>query len=282
MVSVENFNEGQESKTDNSSKKQAELSVGQRLRKAREAKGVSLREVEEQTNIRCKYLEAMEEEKFSLLPGESYTRIFLSSYAQFLGIDEKKLLEDYRIAYSSEETEKSLALEQNNLHEKQEKKPALSSKKISLPKKSSGFRKSYLIISVAILGIILAAVWIVQRDKAIHPYGEAQLPPSEQGQTQRPPSTGDLSPEPVEEPAFQGAEVQVEFTGECWVKAQEDERVVFTGLLKAGEKKTWKGISYVKIRFGNAGAARIMFNGKDQGVAGKSGETTDKIYRVNN
>lgn len=281
MVSPEDFNVDQEKQLGNNSKKQAELSIAQRLKKAREDKGISLEEVEEQTNIRCKYLEAMEEEKFSLLPGESYTRIFLSSYAQYLGIDDKKLLRDYRIAYFNEETEKSLPLEQKSLQEKQKRKPVLLSKKVSLPNKSLPIRKSYLFISVTVLVVVLLAVWMVQRNKAINPYGQAQLPSVEQSQEQGPPSTGDISHENVTEPAFKGAEVQVEFTGECWVKVQEDERVVFTGLLKAGAKKTWKGMNYVKIRFGNAGTARVIVNGKDQGVVGKSGETTDKIYRAN-
>ena len=61
-------------------------SLGDILREAREARGLSPEEVERATRIRAKYVEALEQQQFDELPGEVYTRGFLRNYALFLGL----------------------------------------------------------------------------------------------------------------------------------------------------------------------------------------------------
>jgi len=70
--------------------------VVQQLRKAREAKGMELKEVEEITKIRSKYLQALEEEDYGILPGGAYTVGFLRSYARFLDLDSESLVNTFR------------------------------------------------------------------------------------------------------------------------------------------------------------------------------------------
>jgi cytoskeleton protein RodZ len=71
-------------------------SVGQQLREARIRQGIELSEVERVIKIRLKYLDAIEADQWEELPGEAYARGFLATYAQFLGLDERPLLEQYR------------------------------------------------------------------------------------------------------------------------------------------------------------------------------------------
>lgn len=66
--------------------------LGDRLRRAREARGLSLDQVEEITKIRRRYLEALEEEDFGQLPGEVFVRGFLRNYAVALGLDAEETL----------------------------------------------------------------------------------------------------------------------------------------------------------------------------------------------
>src|SRR3712207_5244838 len=61
--------------------------LGQRLTEAREARGVSLEQVERDTRIVRRYLLALEREDFSVFPAEVYARGFLRSYASYLGLD---------------------------------------------------------------------------------------------------------------------------------------------------------------------------------------------------
>lgn len=70
--------------------------VGTILREARNRRKVELSEVEAATRIRLRYLRAIEDEEWDVLPGGFYTRGFIRTYASFLGLDEERLVEDYR------------------------------------------------------------------------------------------------------------------------------------------------------------------------------------------
>jgi transcriptional regulator with XRE-family HTH domain len=70
--------------------------IGERLREARMRQGVDLTEVEVATKIRAKYLRAMENDEFSMLPGSTYVKSFLRTYAEYLGLDAQLLVEEFR------------------------------------------------------------------------------------------------------------------------------------------------------------------------------------------
>jgi cytoskeletal protein RodZ len=70
-------------------------SIGEKLRLAREARGIALREISEQTRISMRYLEAIEGDDFRRLPGGIFNRSFIRAYAKFIGYDEHNALEDY-------------------------------------------------------------------------------------------------------------------------------------------------------------------------------------------
>lgn len=69
--------------------------IGERLRSARQALGLSLEEIENVTRIRRSFLVALEQEAFDLLPGPAYVRGFLRTYAAYLGIPSAELLDLY-------------------------------------------------------------------------------------------------------------------------------------------------------------------------------------------
>ena len=70
-------------------------SIGEKLRLAREARGIALREISEQTRISIRYLEAIEGDDYKRLPGGIFNRSFIRAYAKFVGVDEHAALEDY-------------------------------------------------------------------------------------------------------------------------------------------------------------------------------------------
>jgi len=59
---------------------------------------IDVSEIEAQTKIRAKYLRALENEEWSLLPGPTFVKSFLRTYAQALGLDGKSLVEEYRLS----------------------------------------------------------------------------------------------------------------------------------------------------------------------------------------
>jgi cytoskeleton protein RodZ len=70
--------------------------VGKTLRDAREQRKLDLAQVEAATRIRARFLRALEDEEWDVLPGETYARAFIRTYADFLGLDGARLAEGHR------------------------------------------------------------------------------------------------------------------------------------------------------------------------------------------
>jgi cytoskeleton protein RodZ len=75
------------------------VAIGERLREARMRQKIDIADVERATKIRAKYLRALENEEFGLLPGNTFVKTFLRTYAEHLGLDPQLLLEEYRAEY---------------------------------------------------------------------------------------------------------------------------------------------------------------------------------------
>lgn len=69
--------------------------IGEKLRLEREAQGIALRDISEQTRISIRYLEAIDADDYQRLPGGIFNRSFIRAYAKFIGYDEHSALEDY-------------------------------------------------------------------------------------------------------------------------------------------------------------------------------------------
>jgi cytoskeleton protein RodZ len=70
--------------------------IGETLREARMRARIDVSEIEATTKIRAKYLRALENEEWDLLPGPTFVKSFLRTYGDALGLDGKALVEDYR------------------------------------------------------------------------------------------------------------------------------------------------------------------------------------------
>ena len=70
--------------------------IGQTLRETRMRNRIDITEVEAGTKIRAKYLRALENEEWDLLPGPTFVKTFLRSYADYLGLDSRLLVEEYK------------------------------------------------------------------------------------------------------------------------------------------------------------------------------------------
>src|SRR3954452_7556589 len=74
-------------------------SIGETLREARMRQHLDITDVEDRTKIRAKYLRALENEEFGMLPGSTFVKTFLRTYAEVLGLDPHALVEEYRATY---------------------------------------------------------------------------------------------------------------------------------------------------------------------------------------
>jgi cytoskeleton protein RodZ len=73
--------------------------IGATLREARMRARIDIGEVETKTKIRAKYLRAIENEEWDLLPGPVYAKSFLRTYGDYLGLDSRMLVDEFRRRY---------------------------------------------------------------------------------------------------------------------------------------------------------------------------------------
>jgi cytoskeleton protein RodZ len=80
--------------------------IGETLREARMRQRLDIADVEDRTKIRAKYLRALENEEFGMLPGPTFVKTFLRTYAEMLGLDPHVLVAEYRAGFErDDETE---------------------------------------------------------------------------------------------------------------------------------------------------------------------------------
>jgi cytoskeleton protein RodZ len=103
--------------------------IGQTLREARMRAKIDITDVETATKIRAKYLRALENEEWNLLPGPTFVKSFLRTYAQYLGLDARLLVEEYKRRYerpSEGEPFTSTPLPRDRDRRRRPPKPAIS------------------------------------------------------------------------------------------------------------------------------------------------------------
>jgi len=79
------------------------LEIGDSLRTARGRRGLELAQVDADTHIRMRYLAALEDERFDLLPGAAYARGFLRTYANYLGLEADPFVDEYNARFAPPE-----------------------------------------------------------------------------------------------------------------------------------------------------------------------------------
>ena len=141
---------------DNNNDKMAQT-LGEKLRQAREARGISIGEVAEQTRISPLYIESIENDDYRPLPGGIFNKGFVKSYAKFVGIDEQEALQDYSRIISQQEDYKG-------------DEPKTYRPEVLTDDRSSSSLLPTIIIAIIILGLmtwgILALVKYIQNTPA--------------------------------------------------------------------------------------------------------------------
>jgi cytoskeletal protein RodZ len=265
--------------------------LGELLRKAREAKGLSLAQVEEVTRIRLAYLQALEEEAYEQLPAPVYTKGFLKNYALYLGLDAQQLLAHY----SAPEVVTSRAPTSILLDE------PLQPFQLRL--------RRWWPVGLAVLAVALAAAgwWTVQHygdrftlrwpfarlvatpvvtstptvTATLAPPTATLVPPT---MTPSPTRTSQFPPTltPTLTPAaVTTLELRVDVIGQrAWLLVQADDERVFAGILEPGATDTWTAHERIVVRCGNSGAVQITLNGQSLGLLGEMGQVVDREWTV--
>jgi len=279
---------------------------GDRLRREREMRGITLDEITESTKISRRHLEALEGEHFDQLPGGVFNKGFVRAYARFLGIDEDQAVADYSAASNEQpEPEDKFPLQ---IHEEPDRD--LNPRRSNLP----------LVFAIAALAGVLVGYgfWIKSKphnsDATESIRQSAPASSVTEPQTKTPTSPAPAAPEPtkaspprvssalVTKPAppevaagpqptesrraaapGESADpppslkekafiVQVKAKEDSWVSIVADGKSVMQRVLTADKHKKIKAGKLLVLRTGNAGGIEVSFNGRSLGSLGNENE----------
>jgi hypothetical protein len=129
--------------------------IGSSLREARLRQDLDFPELEERTKIRPKYLRALEDERFDILPAPTYVRGFLRSYAEALGLDGQPFVDEYNSRFTVGEDD-----------------APLRARRVPAPRRDRGGRESRMAVA-ALVAIAVATALVIAAWKFGGPEGEA-------------------------------------------------------------------------------------------------------------
>lgn len=273
---------------------------GEKLRRERDKRRVSLEQISRSTKIGTRLLKALEEGQFELLPGGIFNKGFVRSYARFLGLNEDKLVADYLEACDESpldtRTDSQSVPWESPYNDLAQKKPSTSPVILVL-----------IAVTVTAGGVAGWRVW-QQRpssSSATHARSEpkttrastrvleasstgsatnANLGVSKSVGTALPyanpnsiasGSSDNILAKPTASFALSsnagtssGFDVAVRATDRAWISIKVDGKMVFRGELAADVVKTVRGRDELVLWTGNAGATEVTFNGKRVPIEG--------------
>ena len=191
--------------------------IGSSLREARLRQDLDFPELEERTKIRPKYLRALEDERFDILPAPTYVRGFLRSYAEALGLDGQPFVDEYNSRFTVGEDD-----------------APLRARRVPPPRRDRGPRQSRL-AAVALVAIAVATALVIAAWKFGGPEGE-QVPGLA-------PSTGSTL---TTEPKGTAHLVVRASLGSSWMEvraATSSGKLLYSGTLEQGQRKSFDGKS---------------------------------------
>ncbi|MHB1652773.1 MAG: helix-turn-helix domain-containing protein [Desulfitobacteriaceae bacterium] len=242
---------------------------GQVLRSARENKRWELADAEEATKIRVRYLQAMEDEDYRILPGTAYVKGFLRTYAKHLDVDPEQIVGLY----------KASAI--------QEAAPALQGPLTPMKTRPFWLRPAVaLLMSVVAITVVIAIAHWTQKPEqsAVSQYSPSPLPTAPQvpdSTKEAPPPSSDTqtpqNPEPIVTPT-DSMIAKLVFTEDCWLSVKVDGQQTVEGYFTAGTTKEITASNKIEfVTIGNAGGVTITLNGKPVPSLGTSRQVKRNI-----
>jgi len=233
--------------------------TGQVIRNARIKLRTSLEKMSKETKIRVKYLQAIEDDNFAIIPEKVAARGFIKICSEYLGLNPQDILQQF----STEQGE--------------ERPLKVSINKTSLPNPVIVFTG---IAALGVLLIVLVFLWMANNPRTEYTKPKkskdteyalnlSEIMPSINLETQLPKD---------EESVPKMARLTVKALRDAWIKVTVDNNDIFHGMLSKGKTKTWYGKETVSIRSPDPQRVQLIFNDKDVGQLGTSKKVTEKTF----
>jgi cytoskeletal protein RodZ len=251
---------------------------GASFKKAREFRGITLDQIAKETRISTRFLTAIEDEEFHLLPGGVFNRGFIRTFAERVGLDPDQAVADYeRLASAGEPNDLQSATQTP----------------------SSGRERHLYPAAIAILALAIGIFYFVTRES--RPVQTATPPPVSKAAppVQQPPPTPVAAPESAPDPnpvavagqtpapaavpaptpvkataPTQALTLDIEAHEKTWIKVTSDGNSVNAGgeILEPGMTRKFTAENSLFISVGNAAGCTLKINNKLLKPLGKSGQ----------
>lgn len=280
--------------------------MGSTLRAEREKRGLTIKDIERETSIRAKYLEALEQGRYDALPSEVYVKGFIRNYADFLHLNPEKLVQEYREEIHGTDVAPIASTVPATTSIVNERAPFSSGSDFhERVEKSHKNQITAMLVAAVVIAFVGSIYYFFGEDPAVqkpqqtaqqgttqNPKPTAQTPSAQpttpvqnaQTSTQNQPQQTTQSPASIPtigntaNASAGQADVTAQFTGRCWIQALADGKVIYEGMAEANQTMRWTGKKEVVITAGNAGVIDVTYNGQRVGKLGKEGAVVEKKF----
>lgn len=253
-------------------------SFGEDLRREREIRGISLKEISDATKISKRFLDALERNDHRTLPAPVFTRGFVREYARYVGLNAEEMVNRYNFAAATDDRiEKPPTVA---------KYPATPPKDISpkpppkrgIPPAFARVDRNGLAVFVIVLALAAVAYWAIQFKRK-----ERELTDTTMVGPVTTTRAAVPAPPPIVEPPPQDdstLRLTVASTASSWVTLEADGKTVLSSELVAGETRDFEASEQFRFRtIGNAAGITLTFNGTTVPQLGDEGEVVkNRIY----
>jgi len=222
--------------------------IGNTLREARVRRNLTLQQVEEDTKIRVKYVQAMENEDFDIMPGATYVKGFLRTYCEYLALDPEVILGEYR----------SRGVKTTEIQE-----PFGGVSMLGAPRRHRG-RNTIVFVAVICL-LVLAVIWILGRGaETPQSTDPGALGIMSTSPSPSPSASKSAKPQKTPSPVVNGTLRITVPDGESWLEVRRNGAtgaLLFSGTVANGKTRAFVG-DVLWLRLGNPSAVRLSVGGR--------------------
>jgi cytoskeleton protein RodZ len=264
---------------DQNGQEQQKAQIGALLERKRREKGLSLRDVEQATKIRTRYLEGLEQEDYSALPDAVYVQGFLKTYANFLGLDGEQLSRELRDRRAPRR-ERQLGGHEG-LGASEFERPLISPGDLGSAERRRISGAPLLTVALAVLVIAAVALYLVgarsaeEAQKEEAPAGPDSSPSAEQT------ATGVAGGE--EDTTSQALASTIRATvrvvgGSSGLTVSTDETVAYNQVAPPDFSRTFEARDLLRVEAANGGNVEVEVNGRNLGRLASSGQPVTREF----
>lgn len=251
--------------------------IGNTLREARTRRGLDIPECESATKIRAKYLRAMEEEQFDLMPSPTYVRGFLRTYAEYLDLDGRLMLDEYESRFGATPRP---AEDASSRIGGGGSRGGAGERIGGIAKPRRGRRSEAQLLWLAIGGVTGVALLVWMGVGGESPGSDAPIPGPPTTEAAAPAATAPEPAAPARTTTAPADDARVEISVEgvengSWVLVHGKNAggpLLYVGTLGPGESRSWRVGRSVWLRAGDPSGVAVTVGSREVELSGGTGD----------